>query len=266
MATLVRQKKFKKRKRNNFRRKLNRTRLVYPTVNISIKRLRVIILVVIFVYGLFFIINNTIFKAENYIEQITYSKSSVDNYDNPYLYKRISELIKYENYFVVSKLRKIGIESKIKNEFPLVKDVEIIQPEKYTASVKIEFYEPDIIIKLDKRKFGVVWEYNFEIFSWNKIGKDIFFVELPQYASWIDTLNWLFFEISEREFIYDMDIIAQWFPSYKRIVYLPWSSRTRSGLFLNIGKSFLYGMCLILFKLLSDYYFIILQWSQISYS
>jgi len=97
---------------------------------------------------LFFIINNTIFKPENYIEQITYSKASVDNYDDPYLYKKISDLIKYENYFVVSKFRKSDIINQIKSEFPLVKDLEIIQPAKFTASVRVDFYEPDIVVRL----------------------------------------------------------------------------------------------------------------------
>jgi hypothetical protein len=226
MATLVRQRKFKKVKKNTFKKKRNKTKLIYPTVDISIKWLRILILLVIFWYGLFFIINNTIFKDENYIEQITYSKTSVDTYDNPYLYKRISELIKYENYYVVSKLRKSDIENKIKSEFPLVKKIKIIQPEKYTASVKIEFYIPEIIIRLWERKFGVIWEYNFEIFSGNNIDKNIFFVELPQYATWIDSLAWLFYEIPTDKFIYDMDVIAQWFPWYKRLVYLPWSCRT----------------------------------------
>lgn len=226
MATLVRQRKFKKVKKNTFKKKRQKTKLIYPTIDISIKWIRVFVLVVIFWYWLFFIINNTIFKAENSIEQITYSKSSVDAYDNPYLYKRISELIKHENYYVVAKLRKWKIENTIKSEFPLVKDIKIIQPKKYTASVKIEFYTPDIIIRLWQKKFGVIWDYSFEIFSGNNIDQNIFFVELPQYTTWIDSLAWLFYEIPEDKFIYDMDVIAQWFPNYKRIVYLPWSSRT----------------------------------------
>ena len=43
--------------------------------------------------------------AENYIDKITYSKVSTDNYDDPNLYKKISSLIKNENYFVVSKFK-----------------------------------------------------------------------------------------------------------------------------------------------------------------
>ncbi len=258
MATLVRQRRYKKAKKNVFKKKRQKTKLIYPSIDVSIKWIRVSILFIIFGYGLFFIINNTVFKPENHIEQITYSKYSVDNYDNPYLYKKISDLIKYENYHVVSKLRKSTILNIIQDEFPLVKNIEIIQPDKYTASVNIEFYIPDIVVKLGDRKFGVVNEFNFEIFSGNRLADNIFSVEIPQYVSWIDTLHWLFFEISERKFIYDMDIIAQWFPHNKRIVYLPWSSRTvvfindEKRVYLNNNNSLTWQI--LNYNLLQKYY------------
>lgn len=226
MILLVKPKKHKIKKRNRIKKSIRKTKLIYPKLNFSVKWLWVFFVVIIFVYWLFFIIKNTIFKAENYIEQITYSKYSVDMYDNPYLYKKISELIKYENFFVVAKLKKLDIERSIKSEFPIVEDVHIIQPQKYTASVQLDFYEPDIVVQLWERKFWVFWDYNFEIFSGNKIWKNMFSVELPQYVSGIDSLDGLFFEIPETKFIQDMEVISQWFPWYYRLVYLPWSSMT----------------------------------------
>jgi hypothetical protein len=89
MATLVTNRPFKRRKRNNIKKQIRRVKLIYPSVKFSIKWLWIFVLFVIFFYGIFFIIKNTIFKAENYIDKISYSKVSVDNYDNPYLYKRI---------------------------------------------------------------------------------------------------------------------------------------------------------------------------------
>ena len=241
MATLVRQRKPKKIKINTFKKKRYQTKLIYPSIDISIKWLRMFILFVIFWYWLFFIVNNTIFKDENYIRQIRYSKTSVEQYDNPYLYKQISDLIKNENYYVVSKLRKSKILDSIKSSFPMVKDMDILKTDKYTASVMVSFYTPDIIIRLWKRRFAVMQDYNFELFSWNTIDNDIFSVELPQYTSglaiitWgINPLNWLFYEIPEKKFIYDMELIAQWFPWYKRLVYLPGSSR--SVVFLSKDK------------------------------
>gem|GEM_PF-4894805 len=37
----------------------------------------------------------------------------------------------------------------------------------------------------------------------------MFFVELPQYVSGIDSLDGLFFEIPETKFIQDMEVISQ---------------------------------------------------------
>ena len=184
------------------------------------------ILVVIFSYWIFFIIKHTIFRTENYIEKVYYSQASIDNYDNPYLYKKISELIKNENYYVVSKFKKWSILDVLQNQFPIVKNIKIIQPKKFAASVRVDFYYPDMVFKLWDRKFGILWDYDFEIFSGNKLSDSIFSIDLPEYVSWIDSLHWLFFEISADKLMYDMDIISQWFTGYTRIVYLPWSSMT----------------------------------------
>lgn len=234
MATLVRNRPFQKTKNSGIKKQIKKIKLTYPSVNFSIKWLWVFILFILFSYWIFFIIRNTIFREENYIDKITYSKVSADNYDDPNLYKKISSLIKNENYFVVSKFKKREILNILQAEFPIVKNIKIIQPEKFSASVRVSFYEPDIIIKLGDRKFGVLWDYDFEIFSWNNLGNWSFSVELPQYASWVDSLHGLFFEISPEKLIYDVDIISQWFQWHKRIVYLPWSSMT--VVFMSDGK------------------------------
>lgn len=258
MATLVRQRKFKKVKRNTFKKKVKKTKLIYPQIKISIKWFRIIILVAIFWYGLFFIINNTIFSAENYIEQINYSKESVDTYDNPELYKKISEMIKYENFYVASKLQKGTLLTQLKQEFPMVKNITIVQQDLSSAAVKVDFYEPEILIQLWDRKFAVLGEYDFEIFSWNKIWNNIFTVEIPQYSSGLDNLYWLFFEINSYKFIQDMHIIQEWFPNAKRIVYLPWASRTlvfmsdTKRLYLNNKNSLTWQI--LNYNLLNKYY------------
>lgn len=226
MVNLVRSRPFKKKKKNNFKKNVNKIKLIYPKLRFSVKWFWIIMLFVIFSYWLFFIIKNTIFKEENYINKIFYSKNSVELYDNPYLYRKISQLIKNENYYVVSKFQKTDILRSIQNEFPIVKDIKIIQPEEFAASVRVEFYDPEIIIRLWDRKFWVLWDFDFEIFSGNSIWQNIFSVELPQYTSVIDSLYWLFFEISLEKLISDTYTISQWFNGYKRIVYLPGSSMT----------------------------------------
>lgn len=218
---------FKKRQKNyNFKKNIKKVRLIHPSINFSLKRLWIFLLLVIFSYWTFFIINNTLFKSENYIKQVFYSQASVDNYDSPYLYKKISSIIKDENYFVVSKLRRRKIQKEVQQEFPMVKSIKFVQSQKFAASVWIDFYYPDIVLKLWDRSFAVLWDYDFEIFSGNTIWDSVFSVDLPQYLSGISSLHGLFFEISPKQLIQDMEIISQGFNGYTRIVYLPGSSMT----------------------------------------
>jgi len=223
---LVSPRPFKRSNHHTIKKNFRRVKLIYPKINFSIKAFRIVILSIIFSYGIFFIIKNTFFKKENYIQNISYSKESVDAFNDPYLYSEISKSLKWENYYVVSKLKRKSFLNKIKSEFPMVKNMKIVKSAPYSVAIWIDFYEPDIIIKLWDRRFAIMWDYNFEIFSGNTIWEDVFYAELPQYASGIDSLYWLFHEISQNQFIHDMHFFAEAFPDYDRIVYLPWSSMT----------------------------------------
>lgn len=228
MAGLVKSKPFRRKRlhRNISSQFKKKIKLVYPNFNIPIQYIWILVIVIVFIYWIFFIINNTLLRPDNYIQNISYGKYSVDMYDNPELYKKIWDLIRWENYFVVSKFKKREILSQLKSEFMMVKDITIVQPEKYWASVQLEFYDPDIVIKLWDKKYWVINGKDFEIFSGNKIWEDSFFVELPQYASGTKSIYWLFYEIPYYKFLDDMTTIAEWFPNYKRIVYLPWAYMT----------------------------------------
>jgi len=237
---LVRPRPFKKIKHNTIKKNFHKVKLIYPKINFSIKGFWITILVIIFSYWIFFVIKNTFFKKENYIQNLSYSKESVEKFNDPSLYSTISKTLKWENYYIVWKLKRKTILKTIQSDFPIVKNMKIVKSEPYSAAVWIDFYEPDIVIKLGDRRFAVMWDYNYEIFSGNTIWDDIFYAELPQYLSWIDSLYWLFHEISQEQFIHDMHFFAEAFPDYKRIVYLPWSSMTvvilESGLRIYINN------------------------------
>lgn len=228
MPSLVKSRPFRRNRINNnisnqFKKKI---KLIYPQFNIPIQYIWIFVITIVFVYWIFFIINNTLLKPENDIKNISYGKYSVDMYDNPELYKKIWNLIRWENYFVVSKFKKREVLSQIQEDFIMIKNISFAQPAKYGVSVQFDFYEPDIVVKLWNRKFWVIDGKDFEIFSGNNIWSDTFFVELPQYTSGIDSLYWLFYEIPYDKFLDDMITIALWFPDYKRIVYLPWALMT----------------------------------------
>lgn len=237
---LVTPRPFKRSNHHKIKKNFNRVKLVFPKINFSIKAFRIVILAIIFSYWIFFVIKNTFFKKENYIQNLSYSKESVDKFNDPILYSAISKSLKWENYYIVWKLKRKAILKSIQDEFPVVKNMKIVKSEPYSAAVWIDFYEPDIIVKLWERRFAVMWDYSYEIFSGNTIWDDAFYAELPQYTSWIDSLYWLFHEISQNQFIHDMHFFAEAFPDYDRIVYLPGSSMTvvilKSGLRIYVNN------------------------------
>ena len=96
MSGLVKHRPFKKGKikRNNFVRKFKKIKLIYPDFHIPVQYIWIVIIVGIFLYGIFFIINNTLLKPENEIQNISYGKYSVQMYDNPELYKSIGDIIR----------------------------------------------------------------------------------------------------------------------------------------------------------------------------
>lgn len=255
---LVKPRPFKKIKQNKIKKNFNKVKLIYPQINFSVKTFWIVILAIIFSYGIFFVIKNTVFKKENYIQNLSYSKESVEKFNDPNLYSAISKSLKWENYYVVWKLKRKSILKSIQSEFPVVKNMKIVKSEPYSAAVRIDFYEPDIVIKLWDRKFAVMGNYNYEIFSWNTIWNDIFYAELPQYVSWIDSLYWLFHEISQDQFIHDMHFFAEAFPDYDRIVYLPWSSMTvvilKSGLRIYVNNQNSLELQIENYNLIKQYY------------
>lgn len=237
---LVSPRPFKRSNHHKIKKNFNRVKLVFPKINFSIKAFRIVILAIIFSYWIFFVIKNTFFKKENYIQNLSYSKESVDKFNDPTLYSAISKTLKWENYYIVWKLKRKAILKSIQNEFPVVRNMKVVKSEPYSAAVWIDFYEPDIVIKLWDRRFAVMWDNSYEIFSGNTIWNDVFYAELPQYTSWIDSLYWLFHEISQNQFIHDMHFFAEAFPDYDRIVYLPGSSMTvvilKSGLRIYVNN------------------------------
>lgn len=255
---LVKPRPFKRIKHNTIKKNLNKIKLIYPKINFSIRGFWITILIIIFSYWIFFVIKNTIFKKENYIQNLSYSKESVDKFNDPTLYSIISKSLKWENYYVVWKLKRKSILRAIQNEFPVVKNMKIVKSEPYSAAVWIDFYEPDIVIKLWERRFAIMWDYNYEIFSGNTIWDDVFYAELPQYATWIDSLYGLFHEISQNQFIHDMHFFAEAFPDYDRIVYLPGSSMTvvilKSGLRIYINNQNPLTWQIENFNLIKQYY------------
>jgi hypothetical protein len=96
---MVQRRKFEKVKRNkqSFQQKKIIKKQVSPLV---IKGVWIAAFVIIFVYVLLYVLRITVLSPEYTIKQVDYATESIQMYDNPYLYKAISDSVKDKNYSV----------------------------------------------------------------------------------------------------------------------------------------------------------------------
>ncbi len=107
-----------------------------------------------------------------------------------------------------------------------------------TLWIQIMYYEPTILIQLNNKKYAVWNESTYVemkewMLLWIRIPTDedpnpeqLLTIETPQYLSWTNSLDWLFFEISLPEMLQIATLAKEEFwHNMLRFVYLAWSTR-----------------------------------------
>ena len=123
----------------------------------------------------------------------------------------------------------------------------------WTLWVKLLYYEPKILVKLNDKLFAV-WDENtyVELKEWMLLWirdpeeEPLFVIDTPMYLTGTTNLNWFFFEINLPKFIQISALAKESFPDMKRFVYLAWS--TRIAIFTSDDKTL---------------YFNFIEWSSI---
>ncbi|MDD3262691.1 MAG: hypothetical protein PHR61_02490 [Candidatus Absconditabacteria bacterium] len=175
-------------------------------------------------YGGFLLLKYTIFVPEYRISKIDYALSSVQVYDDPYLYKSISSLLLGENLYLISS-NSNKIIGKIKKDYPFVEDVIMVYKGPNTLLVKVLFNQPELILLHEDKKFGMYKGYLFELFSGNSLGlSGIVNLEILSFNSG-GALTGLFFLQSPDDLMDDIRIIKEGFPEIQGLSYMPGGHR-----------------------------------------
>jgi len=208
-------------------------RIKLPRINMFIKFnpkvIKILLIITFFVFLIFaliYIFKKTVFLPENIIQIVNYNQSSINQYDEPYLYKKVSTLIKWQNYYRTKYFNQWKILDQVFKEFPIINDFEINYVKNNVVNVKIFFNKPDLVIKNQDLSFWIYRWYTFQIYSGNTIWSWAQKIYLPGYLSWVNSIDWIFFDITFDDFINKMYSILKNFPENKRVIYLPWWERT----------------------------------------
>lgn len=191
----------------------------------SLKILWSIFIIFGLIYGGFLLLKNSIFDHQYVIKRVLYSSGDTQQYDNPYLYKRISNWIKDENYYIVRTYKSRILED-VQQAYPLVTDIAIDYASSNTVLVKLTFRPIDLIIRNQATTYLVVGSTILPLYSGNKIANGALIVDLPEYLSGVTSLSGFFYKQSATGLFQQVQLIYQWFPWLHHIEYLPGGERT----------------------------------------
>lgn len=109
----------------------------------------------------------------------------------------------------------------MKKSYPFVKSTKLTFQGDQTLKVDITFFEPEFLIKLGNKKFGI-WEGGIsdELDDQRSLGKTGFIVDTPSYLTGTTSLSGFFYEVNYQRYKDFLPAIQEAFPHMNRFVYL----------------------------------------------
>lgn len=210
------QKKFKKTSTSAFSRSSKKVNFSKPPI--SYRMIWIIFSVFIVCYGIFLLLKYTLFVPEYTITKIDYTLANVQTYDDPYFYKLVSTLIKWENYRVVQ-WKHDSVLSAIQAQYPFVSDFSLVYKWPNKVFFKAYFDEPKLVVFNGNLRYAVYEHHSVQLFSGNILWSGALRVELFPSRSGL-ALTGLFYKKSFDSFVSDLTTIYSSFPTAKYFIYL----------------------------------------------
>lgn len=117
----------RKKRKQSFRRMLNRSGISIPEVTISpmVKRIlsRWVVSIVLIILSIFFFVKSLFFQEWQIITQVKFSEDTLATYQDIELFSLVSNEVKWQNYFVLTS-NKNAILNKVQKVFPFVWAIE----------------------------------------------------------------------------------------------------------------------------------------------
>lgn len=218
----------KKIKRKN-RTKSKELRKIFKKIEV-LKQKKIIWLIIwaiLLIIWINILIQKTVYKAENLINEISFTKKNMEEYDNPYLYRDIQEELEWKNYYHYKLFKLKDFEEQLKEKYFVIKELKIQKTKNLKYLIDISFIKPDIILQDWVRNIWMIdWNF-FDIYEWNNIWSWVNSILIPEYTQSLKTLDWFFNKINKEEFLLQINTINIFFEwNINSIKYLPGWSKT----------------------------------------
>lgn len=187
--------------------------------------MRSLVGIILFFAGFYFFFQNHFLRKEFYIQQIQFSESSINLYEDIELFDFISKELKGKNYYEFQYFLQGEILKKAQQITPFVKSIDYQFQTWNTLWIDITFQDPLFRIKMGDLMFGVRDDNtNIVLLSWMSLGKDTFILHTPQYLSWTTTLDGFFYKIPVKKLLSMIDFVQTEIPTFKSLVYFAGST------------------------------------------
>ena len=288
---IVSQKPFsQKKRRQSFRKMLNRSGVSIPEFKIS-QKLRNILsrwlcFTIVIIIWTIILLKLLFFQPWQTISQVKFSEDTLATYQDIELFNLVSNEVKWKNYYMLFS-DKDKILNNIQKKFPFVWKIEFqLEPQQeetkeennqtiiwiqlptlwtwaqqetwiqliqaqfplklskedsnnwWTLWIQLMYYEPTVLIQINDKKYAVWNESTYvEMKEWMLLWirvpteddpnpEQLLTIETPQYLTWTNSLDWLFFEINLPKMLQIATLAKEEFwHNMLRFVYLAGSTR-----------------------------------------
>lgn len=181
----------------------------------------IVLVILLSLFLVIFLLKGTWYNPAYLIQTIEYSAETKAKYGNTELFVLASKFLRGKYYNTL----RVGGESQlldwVRKEYPFVKSANISFLGNQKIKVDFDFYEPNFLVKMGERKFGV-WKdgVNDELDPKWSLAKSGFIVDTPQYLSGTTSLSGFFYEVDYYRYQSYLPAIQEALPEMTRFVYL----------------------------------------------
>ena len=179
------------------------------------------IAIVILILLWLFLLKGTWYNPNYLIQNITYSPETRAQYENTELFVLASKYLRGQYVNTIQLWEKGQILSKIKEQYPFVRDMKIQYEKPQSIKVDFSFNYPKFRVKIGDKYWGI-WDakINEELKSSRALAQTGVTIDTPAYLSGTDTLTGFFYEVGFDRFEQNIPKIKQTFTGIERFVYL----------------------------------------------
>ena len=184
-----------------------------------------ILIIFLSVFLAIFLLKGTRYNPAYLIKKIEYSDETRKNYGNTELFVLASKFLRGKYYNTLRVNWDKQLTDRVKKSYPFVESTKLTFQGNQTLKVDITFSEPEFLVKLGDKKFGI-WESGIsdELDDQRSLGKTGFIVDTPSYLTGTNSLSGFFYEVDYQRYKDFLPAIQEAFPHMNRFVYLAGSA------------------------------------------